>query len=42
MKINAEVDFVISAEDMKLLKNLERISNYGDAGIFPVYGGKLK
>ena len=41
MKNNAEVDFVISEEDMELLKNVEQIADYGDAGMFPVYGGKL-
>lgn len=42
MKNNAEVDFAISKEDMKILKNVEHIKDYGKAGIFPVYGGKLK
>lgn len=42
MKNNADVDFVISAEDMETLKNLEEIKDYGAASIFPVYGGKLK
>nr|WP_321353929.1 aldo/keto reductase [uncultured Draconibacterium sp.] len=42
MKINADVDFVISGEDMEILKNLEQIKDYGEASIFPVYGGKLK
>jgi diketogulonate reductase-like aldo/keto reductase len=37
MKDNADVDFVISEEDMELLKNMERIKNYGDASMFPVY-----
>ena len=41
MKSNAELDFEISAEDMDLLKNFEKIQNYGDSGIFPVYGGKM-
>jgi len=41
MKKNAEVDFEISAEDMELLINLEQIKDYGDASMFPVYGGKL-
>jgi len=41
MKSNAEVDFVISEEDMEFLKNVEKIKDYGDASIFPVYGGKL-
>ncbi|WP_217447686.1 aldo/keto reductase [Maribellus comscasis] len=42
MKNNADVDFVISAEDMEFLKNVEQIENYGEASMFPVYGGKLK
>lgn len=41
MKTNAEVDFEISEEDMKILKNFKHIENYGQSGIFPVYGGKL-
>lgn len=42
MKNNAEVDFVISTEDMAILKNMKKIENYGDASMFPVYGGRLK
>ncbi len=42
MKNNADVDFSISAEDMEVLKRMEKIKDYGEAGIFPVYGGKLK
>ena len=42
MKNNADVDFVISDEDMDQLKNLEQIKDYGDSSFFPVYGGKLK
>lgn len=41
MKNNAEVDFIISDGDMQFLINLEQIKDYGDASIFPVYGGKL-
>ena len=41
MKTNSEVDFEISAEDMKALKNFERIESYGESGVFPVYGGKM-
>lgn len=41
MKNNAEVDFVISEEDMEWLKNVEQINDYGDASMMPVYGGKL-
>ena len=42
MKSNAQVDFAISAEDMDVLKRMERIRNHGDASILPVYGGTLK
>ncbi|MFB6319140.1 aldo/keto reductase [Saccharicrinis sp. FJH54] len=42
MKNNADVDFAISAEDMEVLKNMEQIKDYGDASMFPVYGGKMK
>ena len=41
MKSNADVNFVISNEDMKVLKNIERIKDYGEHGFFPVFGGKL-
>jgi diketogulonate reductase-like aldo/keto reductase len=39
MKTNADVDFVISAEDMNFLKNMEKIADYGEASKFPVYRG---
>ena len=42
MKSNADVGFVISDEDMEILKNVEKIDNYGDSSFFPVFGGKLK
>lgn len=42
MKNNADVDFEISEEDMEVLKNFEHIKDYGDASMFPVYGGKLE
>ncbi len=41
MKINADVDFVISDEDMEVLKNLPQIDDYGEARNMPVFGGKL-
>ena len=41
MESNAEVNFEISAQDMEILKNVERIRNYGEASLFPVYGGKM-
>jgi diketogulonate reductase-like aldo/keto reductase len=41
MKTNAEVDFVISTEDMEFLGNVEQIEDYGRASNMPVFGGKL-
>ena len=41
MKTNADVDFEINAEDMKVLKNFKHIESYGESSGFPVYGGKL-
>ena len=41
MKNNADVDFEISEEDMGFLTNMEQIKDYGEASMFPVYGGKL-
>lgn len=41
MKTNTDVDFVISEEDMEVLKNMEKIKDYGEHGFFPVFGGKL-
>lgn len=40
MKNNADVNFVISEEDMETLKNVEKIKDYGDSSRFPVFGGK--
>lgn len=40
MKANAELDFCISDEDMAYLEHVEPL-DYGDAGCFPVFGGKL-
>ncbi|MHA2959218.1 aldo/keto reductase [Priestia megaterium] len=42
MRINAELDFVISDADMETLKNVEPIQDYGEHSYFPVFGGKLK
>jgi diketogulonate reductase-like aldo/keto reductase len=39
MRSNADVDFDISEADMDLLRNVEQIEDYGDASMFPVYGG---
>ena len=37
MKNNADVDFIISDEDMETLKNLPTIEDYGDASDMPVF-----
>jgi hypothetical protein len=36
------VDFEISDSDIAALRAVDRIKNYGDASLFPVYGGKLQ
>lgn len=41
MKNNADVDFVISSEDLETLKKIPKIENYGDFSLFPVYGGQM-
>lgn len=41
MADNAQVDFVISEEDMRKLKNADKIKNYGEFSLFPVFGGKM-
>ncbi len=40
MRDNAMVDFVISDADMAVLKNWERIKDYGAYSYIPVFGGK--
>lgn len=40
MKANAELDFSISADDMELLKHCEKIRDYGEYSLFPVFSGK--
>jgi diketogulonate reductase-like aldo/keto reductase len=40
MKTNAEVDFIISEEDIEILKNMKHIEDYGEASIFPIYARK--
>lgn len=40
MKENAEIDFEISEADMDELRRVKPL-DYGDADVFPVYGGKL-
>lgn len=42
MRVNAEVDFVISDGDMEILKTMEQIKDYGEYSGFPVFGGKMK
>lgn len=37
---NVRVDFEIASSDMDVLTNIESFSDYGEASIFPVYGGK--
>ncbi|MCB9780935.1 MAG: aldo/keto reductase [Alphaproteobacteria bacterium] len=41
MRDNAAVDFVISDADMDVLRGLPTIQDYGEASVFPVYGGRL-
>lgn len=41
IKANAKIDFEISNEDMQTLNCINNV-DYGDASIYPVYGGKLK
>lgn len=41
MRANAELDFEISDADMATLKQMHGM-DYGDADIFPVFGGKMK
>lgn len=38
MKNNANMDFVIEDQDMKVLKNMKRIEDYGKFNMFPVFG----
>ena len=40
MQDNAAVDFVISDADIQTLLHMERIQDYGDFNIFPVFSGK--
>ncbi len=40
MADNADVDFTISDDDMETLKHMERIADYGDFNVFPVFSGK--
>lgn len=40
MHSNAAIDFVISDEDMETLRRVERLRDYGEFNIFPVFSGK--
>ncbi len=40
MKANADVDFVISEDDMRTLAAMERLGDYGEYNVFPVFSGK--
>ena len=40
MKNNADADFEISDENMDMLKSFQKIENYGEYSIFPVFSGK--
>ena len=40
MKNNAAVDFVISQKDMDTLMHMERLKDYSDYNVFPVFSGK--
>lgn len=42
MRTNAKLDFVISNDDMEILKAIPRIKDYGEYSRFPVFGGKNK
>lgn len=40
MRTNAQVDFEISEADMDVLRNMERLRDYGEFSEFPVFSGK--
>ena len=40
MASNAAVDFTILSEDMETLKHTDRIADYGEFNIFPIFSGK--
>ena len=42
MRSNAQLDFEISAEDMAVLGQMEKLDDYGEYSFFPVFGGKAK
>lgn len=41
MRANAAIDFAISDADMQILLGLAPMTDYGDASVFPVFGGRL-
>lgn len=41
MRTNADIDFIISDDDMHTLKNISHIKDYGEHSFFPVFGGKM-
>ena len=41
MRTNAQLDFDITDADMDTLRAVQPLTNYGEANMFPVYGGKL-
>lgn len=41
MAENTKIDFEIASEDMEILKNADKIKNYGEFSAFPVFGGKM-
>lgn len=40
MQDNANVDFIISEQDMEALKNMKPLKDYGEFSAFPVFSGK--
>ena len=40
MRSNAAIDFAISEEDMETLRRVERLRDYGEFNVFPVFSGK--
>ena len=40
MRSNAAIDFAISEEDMEALRRVERLRDYGEFNVFPVFSGK--
>ena len=40
MRCNAAIDFVISGEDMETLRHVERLRDYGEFNVFPVFSGR--